>query len=256
MPFALGGIRWFYDVPGEASWTVSKRSLGDSLVAALSGSFAVSMSGRHGSARVTLNRASTGLHVPARATWGIEDVSTNAVGLVLSSPSGRPVAGPDSTTGDESRRPFAETTIDDCGEVVFRRHRSPWGSTTEVIPGIDVPFAIPRVYYLYDIPGGASRGAHGHRALEQVLVAVTGSFEMTLSDGRRNTSMRLDRADIGTYVPPGIWRELTSFSTGAVCVTLASAPYDEGDYVRDYAEFSRLKRRSASGAALRSIQPE
>ncbi len=133
------------------------------------------------------------------------------------------------------------TTIDDCREVTFPNHRGSQGSITAAVPWIDVPFEISRVYYLYDVPGGASRGGHAHRELEEVLVAAAGSFDVALKDGRRDKTIRLDRAHSGVYIAPGIWRELRTFSSGALCLTLASAPYDEADYIRDHHEFRREK---------------
>lgn len=106
-----------------------------------------------------------------------------------------------------------------------------------------VPFDIQRVYYLYDVPGGADRGAHAHKALQQMIIALSGAFDVILDDGYRKKLFRLDRAYNGLYVCPMIWRTLQNFSSGAVCLVLASAHYDEADYIRDYASFLELARR-------------
>lgn len=107
-----------------------------------------------------------------------------------------------------------------------------------------IPFEIKRVYWLYDVPGGASRGAHAHRELYQLIIAASGSFRVTLDDGRNKESFFLNRSYQGLLVPPGIWRDLDDFSSGAVCMVLASELYDAKDYIRDYEEFLKFKGES------------
>jgi dTDP-4-dehydrorhamnose 3,5-epimerase-like enzyme len=240
-PFRTGRVRWFHDVPPRTSWSDSESRV-DALVVALLGSFDVIYDKQDSRRSVRLNSASVGLHLGTSSQWRIEEASTNAVGLVISarprSPA-RPEANrlDDAVAAEMSR----ETAIDDCREIALTHHRDSEGNVTEAIPWIDVPFGISRVYYLYDVPGGASRGGHAHRGLEEVLVAAAGSFEVALKDGRQAETIRLDRAHSGVYIAPGIWRELRTFSSGAICLTLASAPYDEADYIRDYHEFRREK---------------
>jgi hypothetical protein len=177
--------------------------------------------------------------------WRVDDVATNSVALVISSQATRLPREP--TRDDHVARAVSATsTIDDCRTIEFTHRRSPQGSTAQAIPFVDVPFDIRRVYYLYDIPGGASRGGHAHRGLEQVLVAASGSFEVALSDARGVSTIRLDRAHRGVHIAPGVWRELRNFSSGAICLTLASEPYDEADYIRDYDQF-RSEKTASSG---------
>jgi hypothetical protein len=113
------------------------------------------------------------------------------------------------------------------------------GNLTFVEGRVHVPFDIRRVYYLYDVPGGASRGGHGHRHLSQVLIALSGSFDVILDDGRKRRTVHLNRPYQGLYICPMVWRELENFDSGSVCLVLASDVYDEGDYYRDYEAFCR-----------------
>lgn len=117
---------------------------------------------------------------------------------------------------------------------VIKDHR---GNLTFIENNIHVPFEIKRVYYLYDIPGGSTRGGHAHSQLQQFMVAIMGSFDVVLDDGHERTRMHMNRAYCGLYIPPMTWREMDNFSSGAVCLVLASDFYKEDDYIRDYAEF-------------------
>ena len=134
------------------------------------------------------------------------------------------------------------TTLDDCRVIDFPKITRPEGNLTPVHGNGEVPFEIARVFYLYDIPGGESRGGHAHKGLEQLIVSVMGSFSVELDDGRRRKSVRLNRAYYGLFVPRMIWRELVDFSSGAICMVFASRPYEEGEYIRSYDEF--LARKS------------
>ena len=114
---------------------------------------------------------------------------------------------------------------------------APEGNLTFVEGSRHVPFDIARIYYLYDVPGGATRGGHAHRSLEQVMIAMSGSFEVLLDDGREKKTVTLSRSYQGLYIGTMIWRELVNFSSGSVCMVLASDYYDEADYYRDYDDF-------------------
>lgn len=119
----------------------------------------------------------------------------------------------------------------------------PRGNLSFIEGGIHVPFDIKRVYYLYDVPGGAARGGHAHKELQQVIIALSGSFDVVLDDGSSRSKVFLNRSYNGLYLPNMIWRELENFSSGAVCMVLASERYDEDDYIRDHGEFLQAAAR-------------
>lgn len=129
------------------------------------------------------------------------------------------------------------SSIYDCSIIELPRISSPSGSLTPVSSQLQIPFAIARVYYLYDIPGGETRGGHAHRELQQLIVAASGSFDVVLDDGVNKRVIHLNRPYFGLYMPNMIWRELINFSSGGVCLVLASHHYDEADYYREYADF-------------------
>ncbi len=139
------------------------------------------------------------------------------------------------------------TTLADARVIDLPRIERPEGSITPVEGAATVPFGIERVYYLYDVVGGASRGGHAHHELEQLIVAAMGSFSVILDDGNNRQRYDLTRAYHGLYVPAMVWRELVDFTSGAVCIVLASRPYEESDYIRDHAEFVTEKHRRAAG---------
>lgn len=135
-----------------------------------------------------------------------------------------------------------KASIHDCKVANLPRIYDRRGSLTSICRGEHVPFEVVRTYYLYDVPGGASRGGHAHRQLQQLMVSVMGAFDVILDDGSEKRTVRLDRAYHGLYIPPLIWRELVNFSSGAICLVLTSLPYDENEYVRDYEGFLQLRR--------------
>jgi hypothetical protein len=124
-----------------------------------------------------------------------------------------------------------------------KHHSDNKGNITVVENGITVPFSVKRVYYLYDVPGGESRGGHAHRELRQLIVAASGSFDVTLDDGKMKRTFMLNRPNVGLLVVPGIWRELNNFSAGSVCLVLASMLYDANDYIREYEEYIAYKTK-------------
>lgn len=137
---------------------------------------------------------------------------------------------------------MAKYSVFDCTMVELDKHHSDReGNLTVVENGATLPFDVKRVYYLYDIPGGEGRGAHAHRDLEQLIIAASGSFTVTLDDGNSKRSFFLNRPYQGLYVKPGLWRDLVDFSSGAVCMVLASDVYLADDYIRDYSDFIKYR---------------
>lgn len=132
----------------------------------------------------------------------------------------------------------------DCRIVELPKIADPRGNLTFVEGGEHIPFDIRRVYYLYDVPGGSERGSHAHRTLHQFVIAMSGSFDVILDDGREQKRFHLARSYYGLYVCPMMWRSLDNFSSGAVCTVLASQRYDESDYIRDHGEFLAAVRHS------------
>lgn len=133
-------------------------------------------------------------------------------------------------------------SIKDCKVIELPRIQDYRGNLTFIESGRHMPFDIKRVYYLYDVPGGATRAAHGHKALHQLMIAMSGSFDVTLDDGFEKKLFHLNRSYYGLYIPPMMWRDLDNFSSGAVCMVLASDYYDESDYFRNYADFTQVAR--------------
>ena len=128
-------------------------------------------------------------------------------------------------------------SLNDCRIIELPKITDPRGNLTFIEGDHHVPFDIRRVYYLYDVPGGAERGGHAHKELSQLIVAMSGSFDVLLDDGREKRRFHLNRSYYGLYVCPMIWRELDNFSSGSVCMVLASNRYDEADYYRNYDQF-------------------
>lgn len=140
------------------------------------------------------------------------------------------------------KNPENKYSVYDCGIIELDRHHSQRkGDISVVENGKEVPFDVKRIYYLYDVPGGESRGSHGHKHLQQLILAASGAFTVTLDDGENKKAFILNRPYQGLLIKPGIWRTLDDFSSGSVCLVLASEKYDEADYIRDYSEFIEFR---------------
>ena len=134
-----------------------------------------------------------------------------------------------------------KTTVYDCSIIEIDKHHHEKGNLSVIETGKTIPFSVKRVYYLYDVPGGESRGGHAHKELKQFIVAVSGSFDVKLDDGFQKRTYTINRPYEGLLVVPGIWRELDNFSSGSVCLVLASTEYSAEDYIREYDKFIEYK---------------
>ena len=134
------------------------------------------------------------------------------------------------------------TSVYDCSIIELPRIGDRNGSITAINNLLEIPFEINRVFYLYDIPGGESRGAHAHKECHQFLIAATGSFEVELFDGKVRRTVTLNRPNIGLHIPPGIWASEVNFSSSSICLVLASHHYEEGDYIRDDNDFLNYRK--------------
>ena len=135
-----------------------------------------------------------------------------------------------------------KSSIYNCSILQLPKIHNRAGNITALENNIHLPFDVKRVYYLYDVPAGEERGGHAHRELQQIVVAASGAFDVLLNDGTNKKIVHLDRPFIGLHIVPGIWRELLNFSSGAVCLVIASHKYDEKDYIRDYRDFLAYKQ--------------
>jgi hypothetical protein len=136
-----------------------------------------------------------------------------------------------------------KNSVFDCSLLELSRHHHETGNITVVENNKDIPFNIRRAYYLYDVPGGEERGGHAHKDLYQLIISVSGSFDVVLHDGNAKRLFSLNRPYYGLMVVPGIWRELNNFSSGAVCLVIASTVFDENDYIRDFSEFLKYRKK-------------
>lgn len=262
IPFEIKRAYWLYDVPGGVSRGGHAEINNEELVIALSGSFEILINDGMHTKSFTLNRSYYGLYIPKGVWREIRDFSTNAVALEFGSipyseddyirdydafckfakqpiysRSIQPVSSPSFT---EQRRYL----VTDCQLIELDKHHSDRkGNLTVVENGPHFPFQTKRAYYLYDVPGGASRGAHAHKKLEQLIVAASGSFNVSLDDGENKKTFFLNRPYQGLYVKPGMWRDLEDFSSGAVCMVLVSEFYQPEDYIRDYDAFLEYRSR-------------
>jgi len=146
-----------------------------------------------------------------------------------------------------------KNSVYDCAILPLSKIHNRAGNITIVEGGYNLPFDVRRIYYLYDIPGGEDRGGHAHKELQQLIIAASGSFNVLLDDGMNKKIVTLNRPDYGVMVVPGIWRELFEFSSGAICLVLASQKYDKNDYIRNYDEFVLFKTTFSLNGATTNI---
>ena len=266
IPFEIKRTYWLYDVPGGITRGGHAEKNNEELVIAISGSFEIYVDDGKESKTFTLNRSYYGLYIPKGLWREIKEFSSNSCALEFGS---IPYDVNDYIRDYEEFLRYAESpeqlsefkdekeetkslpvtadydicNVFDCTMIELDKHHSNRkGNLSVVENGRTLPFDVKRAYYLYDIPGGESRGAHAHKRLSQLIIAASGSFRVTLDDGNVKRSFFLNRPYQGLYVKPGIWRDLDDFSSGAVCMVLASDVYIKEDYIRDYNEFLDFRK--------------
>lgn len=263
IPFEIKRTYWIYDVPGGENRGGHAYRENEEFIVALSGAFDVVVDDGVNKKTFALNRSYYGLYVPKGLWRTMENFSTNSLALEFGSHhfdkddyirdydeycryrkelvSGSKIQV-SSAELLKPLEPVAKYNVFDCTMVELDRHHSDRkGNLTVVENGETLPFDVKRVYYLYDVPGGENRGAHAHKELSQLIIAASGSFTVTLDDGKCKRSFFLNRPYQGLYVKPGMWRDLEDFSSGAVCMVLASDVYLKEDYIRDYQEFLEFR---------------
>jgi len=262
VPFKIKRVYWIYDVPSGEKRGGHAFMEQEEFIIALSGSFDVIVDNGKRKRKYHLNRSHFGLHIPPGLWRSMTNFSTNSLSLVL--------ASTDYNESDYIReyseflrfielgKPInlrvgkllpiykndngVKNNIEDCRLLELEINHRIKGNITVIENRKLVPFDIKRVYYLYDVPGGVDRGGHAHKELSQLIIAAGGSFDVILDDGHTKKSFTLNRPYQGLFIVPGIWRELTNFSSGSNCLVLASDNYSEADYIRDYVEFKHYKK--------------
>ena len=263
IPFEIKRAHWIYDVPGGKDRGGHAYKETEEFIVALSGSFDVQIDNGKETETYSLNRSYYGLYVSKGMWRTMTNFSTNSLALVLSSTeydendyvsdyeeyklwkkdAAMIPTKSDAKTSVLTNRPFTKSmqkeglSVFDCSLCELNRMHDVEGNLTYIYENVHVPFPINRVFYSYDIPGGEDRGAHAHKRCHQFLIAASGSFEVVLDDGVNKRTVVLNRPFWGLHVPPGIWAAEQGFSSGSICLVLASEEYKEDDYIRNYEDY-------------------
>jgi dTDP-4-dehydrorhamnose 3,5-epimerase-like enzyme len=263
IPFEVKRVHWVYDVPGGVDRGGHAYFETEEFIVALSGSFDVVVDDGAEKKIFQLNRSYFGLYVPKGIWRTMTNFSTNSLALVLSSTeynekdyisdyeefiawridSSKVPTITDAKTSVKLNNPLGKNLADegrsvfDCSLCELNKMHDTEGNLTYMYENVHVPFPINRVFYSYDIPGGEDRGAHAHKQCHQFLIAASGSFEVVLDDGINKRTVVLNRPFWGLHIPPGIWASEQGFSSGSICLVLASKSYSEDDYIRNYNEY-------------------
>ena len=263
IPFVIKRAHWIYDVPGGVDRGGHAYRETEEFIVALSGSFDVEVDDGEAKKSFLLNRSYYGLYVPKGIWRTMTNFSTNSLALVLSSTdydendyvsdyeeykawrkdSSKVPIKSDAKTSVKVNSPIAKKmmhgsgSVFDCSLCELNKMHDKEGNLTYMYQNVHVPFPINRVFYSYDIPGGEDRGAHAHKKCHQFLIAASGSFEVALDDGTNKRTVLLNRPFWGLHIPPGIWASEQGFSSGSICLVLASEGYSEDDYIRNYDDY-------------------
>lgn len=265
IPFKIKRTYWIYDVPGGCDRGGHAYKENEEFIVALSGAFDVVLDNGKEKTVFSLNRSYKGLYVPKGFWRTMTNFSTNSLALVLASADydvgdyimdyeefQKWTSHNDMDTTPADYAPMSavssifvdrdKVSVYDCSLYQLNKFHDPEGNLTVVAENIHVPFAIDRVFYSYDIPGGEDRGAHAHKDCHQFIIAASGAFEVVLDDGTNKRTVTLNRPFWGLHVPPGIWASEQGFSSGSICLVLASQGYSEDDYIRNYDEYLSTKK--------------
>lgn len=271
IPFEIKRIYWIYDVPGGKDRGGHAYKENEEFVVALSGSFDVVLNDGKNEQKFQLNRSYCGLYVPKGMWRTMTNFSTNSLALVLSATeydendyimdfeefkkwrkdNAVHTSSENNTSAYvcEGKAVFQAgegQSVFDCSICELNKMHDPEGNLTYMYENVHVPFPINRVFYSYDIPGGEDRGAHAHKECHQFIIAASGAFEVVLDDGINKRTVTLNRPFWGLHVPPGIWASEQGFSSGSICLVLASHGYSEEDYIRDYDDFLKYVKEKRS----------
>lgn len=256
IPFEIRRVYWIYDVPGGEARGGHAYKENQELIVALSGSFDVEIDDSKNRRLYHLNRSYYGLYVPKGMWRKMSNFSTNSLALVLSSTDysqedyimeydkyiewksncNSNLKEP-AVIVDNKYKLKENACVFDCGLYELTKMHDKEGNLTYVYQNVHVPFKIDRVFYSYDIPGGEARGGHAHKRCHQFIIAASGSFEVVLDDGINKKTIMLNRPFWGLHVLPGVWASEQGFSSGSICLVLASETYNEDDYIRSYENF-------------------
>jgi dTDP-4-dehydrorhamnose 3,5-epimerase-like enzyme len=263
VPFEIKRTYWIYDVPGGMDRGGHAYKENEEFIVALSGSFDVILHDGMNRQEYQLNRSYSGLYVPKGMWRKMTNFSTNSLALVLSSTEYNTndyimdfeefkqwrnnnciqISISDIQPCNNKHKSISMfqasegKSVFDCSLCELNKMHDPEGNLTYIYENIHIPFPINRVFYSYDIPGGEDRGAHAHKECHQFIIAASGAFEVVLDDGVNKRTVTLNRPFWGLHVPPGIWASEQGFSSGSICLVLASHGYSEDDYIRNYDDF-------------------
>ncbi|MDR2954085.1 MAG: FdtA/QdtA family cupin domain-containing protein [Prevotella sp.] len=262
IPFSIARTYWIYDVPGGQRRGSHAFRNQQEIIIALSGSFDVVLDDGKEKRIYNLNRSYRGLYIPNMMWRSLENFSTNAVCLVIAShpyneddyirnyrqfqrllKEDIPMVSAGISSNVSIKRDQSQYyTVYDCSLLDFPVIKNRAGNLTPVHSGDNIPFDIERIFYVYDIPSGVKRGRHAHKHCHEVLIAASGSFEVELDDGINKKTIFLNRPMYGLHIPPGVWATEKEYSSGAICLVLASEGYDTEDYIKTYSDFKKYRQ--------------
>lgn len=264
IPFKIARVYWIYDVPAGQKRGSHAFKTQQEIIIALSGCFDVVLNDGKETRSYQLNRAYKALYVPAGIWRTLENFATNSVCLVISSgaydedeyirnyktfrkfikaretQSEVTISEVEVVSSDDVLQQN-NTVVSACIPIELPTVKSRAGNLTPVHCSVDIPFDVKRVFFVYDIPYGKTRGMHAHKQCHQFLVAASGSFDLELDDGRHKKTISVNKPIEGVHVLPGIWSKEYNYSSGAICLVLASEVYTEDDYIRKYSNFKKMR---------------